>query len=55
MRDAPTVDKRISAPATDVCVIETICGLDEVEICCEPRFESGKNAIDFAGMVAIDV
>jgi NADPH-dependent 2,4-dienoyl-CoA reductase/sulfur reductase-like enzyme/rhodanese-related sulfurtransferase len=53
--DAPAVDKRISALAVAIQMGATIYDLEEAELCYAPQFGSAKDAVNFAGMVAVDV
>ena len=51
-RDAPALDKRISALAVAIQMGATIDDLAEAEMCYAPQFGSAKDALNFAGMVA---
>ena len=53
--DAPAVDKRISALAVAIQMGATMYDLEEAELCYAPQFGSAKDAVNFAGMVAVDV
>jgi rhodanese-related sulfurtransferase len=54
-QDGPAVDKRISALAMAIQMGATIYDLEEAELCYAPPFGSAKDALNFAGMMAIDV
>ncbi len=54
-KDAPAVDKRISALAVALQMRATVFDLEESELCYAPQFGSAKDAVNFAGMVAADV
>lgn len=53
--DASAVDKRITALALAVQLRATIYDLEDAELCCSPQFGSAKDAVNVAGMVAVDV
>lgn len=52
--DGPAVDKRISTLAAFIQMDATIDDLAEAELCYAPQFGSAKDAINFAGMVAMN-
>ena len=54
-KDAPAVDKRISALAMALQMGATIYDLEEAELCYAPQFGSAKDPVNYAGMVAADV
>jgi len=49
------VDKRISVLAAMIQMGATVYDLEETELCYAPQFESAKDLVNFAGMVAADV
>ena len=53
--DGPAVDKRISALAMAIQMAATVYDLEEAELCYAPQFGSAKDAVNFAGMVAVNV
>lgn len=53
--DGAAVDKRISALAMAIQMSATIYDLEQAELCYAPQFGSAKDAVNFAGMVAVDV
>lgn len=53
--DAPAVDKRISALAMAIQMDATVYDLEEAELCYAPQFGSAKDAVNFAGMVAVNI
>ena len=54
-QDGPAVDKRISSLAMAIQMGATVYDLEEAELCYAPPFGSAKDALNFAGMVAVDV
>lgn len=53
--DGPAVDKRISALAMAIQMGATVYDLEEAELCYAPQFGSAKDAVNFAGMVAVNI
>lgn len=54
-QDGPAVDKRISALSMAIQMGATVYDLEEAELCYAPQFGSAKDAVNFAGMVAVNV
>ena len=54
-QDGPADDNRNSAQAMPIQIGATIYDLEEAELCYAPQFDSAKDPVNFAGMVAANV